>query len=202
MGLIQPGEGVAVFIDGQFLVRGLNVTCPGQRFDYRKIAAKLVSPGRLVRVGFYTAPPPDYLPEEAKAGHTAQMATIRGFPFFDVFEGQIRQRRRKVVPDGQEALIFAKYWEQKGVDVRIALDMLGKAYHHQYDVAVLVSGDGDFIELARLVREAGKHVLNATCPRNRERRYTPSGKLERACDGHMMDATFLQDCRLEQRTVS
>ena len=39
--------------------------------------------------------------------------------------------------------------------------MIGMAYRDQYDVAMLVSGDGDYVECVRAVKNAGKHVMNA-----------------------------------------
>jgi uncharacterized LabA/DUF88 family protein len=46
--------------------------------------------------------------------------------------------------------------EEKGVDVGLAVDLVTQA--HAYDVAVLVSGDYDFAEAIRFVKQAGKQV--------------------------------------------
>jgi len=42
---------------------------------------------------------------------------------------------------------------EKGVDVRIAVDIMSLAAKSAYNIAILVSGDGDFAPLAREVRE-------------------------------------------------
>ena len=107
------------------------------------------------------------------------------------------QRTRKVCVCSSKKWEPAKYWEQKGVDVRLAIDMLSKAQRQEYDVAVLVSGDSDFVDLVKLVKESGKHVVNAHSPRTPGRKYHPSVTLEQACDACIiMDAQFLAGCEL------
>lgn len=49
---------------------------------------------------------------------------------------------------------------EKGVDVKIAVDMIKLAYEDMYDVAFLVSGDGDLADAVLLVQELGKSVCN------------------------------------------
>ena len=51
---------------------------------------------------------------------------------------------------------------EKGVDIQIAVDMLRLAFVNAYDIAVLVSGDGDFAEVVRVVQDLGKQVENTT----------------------------------------
>lgn len=47
---------------------------------------------------------------------------------------------------------------QKGVDVDLATDMILFACRNHYDVAILVSGDGDFIPAVEKVKDMGKRV--------------------------------------------
>ena len=42
--------------------------------------------------------------------------------------------------------------EEKGIDVRLALDALDAAHRHQFDVALIFSQDQDLSELASLIR--------------------------------------------------
>lgn len=54
--------------------------------------------------------------------------------------------------------------EEKGVDVRIATDMIMLAWVDSYDVAVLVSADSDFIPVAEFLQTKGKKVIHAQFP--------------------------------------
>ena len=58
-------------------------------------------------------------------------------------------------------------YKQKGVDVRIAIDMILKAYENHYDIAVLVSGDDDLVDAVKTVKDAaGKQVYGAYYPKS------------------------------------
>ncbi len=53
-------------------------------------------------------------------------------------------------------------YTEKRVDVSIAVDMVMKAMNNEFDVAYLVSADGDFIPAVEAVREMGKKIFAAT----------------------------------------
>jgi uncharacterized LabA/DUF88 family protein len=45
---------------------------------------------------------------------------------------------------------------EKKVDIKIAIDMVSLAYEDTYDIAVLVSGDGDFVPVVKKIKTLGK----------------------------------------------
>ena len=49
--------------------------------------------------------------------------------------------------------------EQKGVDVRLAVEMLSDAQAGHLDVALLLAGDADFVPLVDEVRRHGVNVV-------------------------------------------
>jgi uncharacterized LabA/DUF88 family protein len=55
---------------------------------------------------------------------------------------------------------------EKGVDIMVATDLLKLAWDDLYDVAILVSGDGDFAYAVQAVKNLGKHVEVAAFPAN------------------------------------
>ena len=56
-------------------------------------------------------------------------------------------------------------YRQKGVDILMSIDMLTKAYDNHYDIAVLLAGDGDFVELVEAIKDkTGKQVIGLYIP--------------------------------------
>jgi uncharacterized LabA/DUF88 family protein len=50
---------------------------------------------------------------------------------------------------------------EKGVDAAVVTDLLSLAWQRAYDVAVLVSGDADYIPAVEYVQSQGLKVINA-----------------------------------------
>ena len=71
------------------------------------------------------------------------------------FSRPLRYRNRRVrLPDGSEYTYTTG--EEKGVDVRIALDVIRMAHRRQYDVALIFSQDQDLSEVADEIRLIAK----------------------------------------------
>ena len=54
--------------------------------------------------------------------------------------------------------------EEKGVDVRMATDMISLAWVDNYDIAVLVSSDRDFVPVAEFLETRGVKVIHGAFP--------------------------------------
>lgn len=68
-----------------------------------------------------------------------------------VFSRPLRYRNKVVkLPDGTSHTFLQG--EEKGIDVRIALDVIGKAVRNEYDVALVFSQDQDLSEVADEIR--------------------------------------------------
>ena len=83
--------------------------------------------------------------------------------------------------------------QQKGVDVKIAVDMVVYAFKDRYDAALLVCGDADLEEAVNEVRAVGKLVINT---------FTRTGwshNLRRAADLRLLlDQSLLEQCWAEE----
>lgn len=75
--------------------------------------------------------------------------------------------------------IRGKPRRQKGVDILLAVDMLVGSFNSLFDVAILVSGDEDFVPLVVEVQRRGVSVVVAAAAP------TTSSELRRVCDRYV-----------------
>ena len=78
---------------------------------------------------------------------------------------------------------------EKGIDIRIATDMLVHGHRHNYDTAVLVSGDTDFSDAVQAVKDIGCHTeIVLRNPKGSQRLREVADKVV------LMDDEFLSHC--------
>jgi uncharacterized LabA/DUF88 family protein len=135
----------SVFIDGPFLFhcsQNLNV-----RIDFRKLKDLLVHPDEhLVSINYYTALPVDHEMDE------------RHRSFLRILTRDLKIRVRSVPLLKNPQADEGGHHYSKGEDILLACDMVKGAYLNHYDIAVLISGDGDFTPAVQQVLDAGKQV--------------------------------------------
>ena len=73
--------------------------------------------------------------------------------------------------------------EQKGVDLRIGLDMVGHARNNAVDVMYLVSGDDDLTEAVEEVQAHGVQVILLAISNDKGAPHSVSRHLQQAADG-------------------
>ena len=67
--------------------------------------------------------------------------------------------------------------------------MLNKAYHNSYDIAILVSGDSDYIPIVETLHSMGKIVVLASFPKQNIEKYKDIKDAN-----IIMDFNFLNNC--------
>ena len=70
---------------------------------------------------------------------------------------------------GFQPFVFKKTRQEqkaKGVDIMLAKDLLSHAFFNNYDIAVLIAGDGDYVPLIEEVKRLGKVVYLAFFPQS------------------------------------
>lgn len=136
---------VAIFIDGSNLYNGMRENLRSTRVNLHELMTQLARGRQLLRCYYYNAPLTDDYDEELRDGQQRFFESLRRIPYVTVRLGRLHRR-----PDG--ALV------EKGIDVAIAVEALGLAHQDGYDACVLVSGDGDYVELVEAIKRLGKHV--------------------------------------------
>jgi len=143
-----------VFIDGGYLRKQLMDLFGDDSINYQQLIDALRSGTaygplfpQLVRAYYYDAVP-DPKDTEKYEKQLAYLRKVRDNDFIEVRTGRLRQDE-KGLP------------RQKGVDTLIAIDMLSKAYEGHYDVATLLAGDDDFLDLVRAVKNTGRQIYGA-----------------------------------------
>lgn len=66
-------------------------------------------------------------------------------------------------------------YRQKGVDVLLAVDMITKAFLNHYEIAVLLGGDDDYVDLVKSIKDfTGKRIVGAYFQENVSKRLAKS----------------------------
>lgn len=105
-------------------------------------------------VRFYTGAPAQARQPMWHAFWSKRLLAMRHAGIF-VFSREIRYRTEQfALPDG--AIYEVDTAQEKGVDVRIAIDLMRLALSRQYDVAVIFSQDQDLSEVAIDIREVSR----------------------------------------------
>ena len=156
---------VAIFIDGSNLYHNL------RRFDiktrFEDIIKRIETKREIVDIFYYTALLDKSIDEKKYKDHKRFLDKIKIIPNFNIV---LCNLRKIVLPDGSVDFSI------KGDDVYLATDLIKGSYENLYDIAIIVSGDADFIPAINLVRKNGKKVINAFFPKS------SSYQLRNCCD--------------------
>ena len=187
-------ERVMIFIDGGNLYSGVKEELKlAQSIKIDKLAEKLASGRRLVRVYYYTTPSPRPDSPQGK-GHQRFLDKLGWIDYLQVRLGRIMPKEYDYVCRKCGEKQTHRSHIQKGVDTRIVVDMVSMAVGGSYDIAILVSGDSDLAEAVDFIREhTNKQVENACVPGRGWAR-----TLREASDRRIsLTKEYLTDCLLE-----
>ena len=138
------GDRVAIFIDGSNLYHALETNFRRHDLNFTEFISKLCGSRILYRVYYYNV-----LQEPAKRQDTQKVQQdfldiLHRTPYLEVRLGSTKVSQGVAV--------------EKGIDIMIATDLLTLAWNNLYDVAILVSGDSDFVYALQAVKNMGKYV--------------------------------------------
>jgi len=176
-------EKLIIFIDGYNLYKSLNrlkrkKIIENDNIDFIKLGEVLSDSTllptkdeklQLIRIYYYDCPKYQFsnpTPEQREIYQKKQKALeiLKSLPLMKVRLGHLVRRNGNFI--------------EKGVDIKIASDMLSLAFNNAYDIAILISGDADFEEVIDQIQRLGKQVFNAGF-----KGYGDSEALKKICDG-------------------
>lgn len=168
--LIEPAiKRAVVFVDGQNLFyaarEAFGYDYPN--YDILKLSEHVCKSQswNLAQIRFYTGVP-DPADDPKKSGFWSAKLAAMGRQGIVVYSRSLRYRNKTVRLPGGATHTFL-HGEEKGIDVRIALDVIGMAVRNEYDVAIVFSQDQDLSEVADeirvIARQAGRWIRIA-CP--------------------------------------
>lgn len=176
----RVGDRVAIFIDGSNLYHALKTNFRRNDLNFSEFINRLCGSRTLYRSYYYNIlQDPAQWPE----GYRDQqdfLTALKMTPYLEVKLGTTK------IGQGTQV--------EKGIDIMLATDMLSFAWNDLYDIAVLVSGDGDFTYAMQTIKNMGKYVEIAYF-----RTGISKDLLDMADNRQLLDQNFFQDLWVSKR---
>ncbi|MBI2853208.1 MAG: NYN domain-containing protein [Chloroflexi bacterium] len=138
---------VMIFIDGSNMYHSLKNHFKRTDINLEKFCEKLVEKRRLIRIYYYNALVGRREEAERYQSQQAWFSSVRMIPYCEVRLGR---------------LVYAGWPNsppyEKGVDIMLTTDLLTHSFKNNYDIAILVSEDGDYVGALQAVKDNGKNV--------------------------------------------
>jgi uncharacterized LabA/DUF88 family protein len=152
---------VMIFIDGGYLREGFKQIYGNAEINFPGLFVLLKNLGfeerrhpEVIRAYYYDA---EVDPIDDVAEFKKQKEYFSNIEKHAVYEVKLARLKRT----GKTK----KRRKQKGVDVMLAVDMITKAFMNHYDIAILLAGDDDFLDLVKAVKDlTDKRVYGAFYP--------------------------------------
>ncbi len=152
---------VMIFIDGSNMYHSLKAYFKRTDIDLGCFCKKLVDRRRLIRIYYYNAIVGKVQEPERFKDQQKFFNSVASIPYMELRLGR---------------LVYTSGWPntppyEKGVDVQLATDMITHGFKNNYDVAVLVAGDNDFVGALQAIKDNGKNVEVALFGKEHTSRY-------------------------------
>lgn len=145
--MAEINDRVMIFIDGSNLYHSLKGHFRKTDIDIGKFCQKLLQKRRLIRVYYYNAAVGRREEPERYRRQQAFFASISAIPYCEIRLGRLVYNNWPNSPP-----------YEKGVDIQLTTDLLTHSFKNNYDVAILVAGDSDYVGAIQAVKDNGKNV--------------------------------------------
>ncbi|MAG02266.1 hypothetical protein CMI42_02920 [Candidatus Pacearchaeota archaeon] len=145
-------KNVCIYVDGANFYGGLtsiNKRFSDTKFDFQNYIDYMVGKNNLVKIYYHNALVRKKINEKVWKKQCDLFDRLRKIPKCKV---SLCTRKSRLNILGEE------YHTIKGDDIFLALDMIEDCYNNKFDRAILISGDGDFTELLKRVKNKGKEI--------------------------------------------
>jgi len=138
---------IMLFIDGSNLYHSLKNYFKRTDLDVGKFSNKLLDKRRLVRTYYYNASVGQKEEPERYRDQQKFFAGVTAIPYCELRLGRLVYNNWPNSPP-----------YEKGVDILLATDMITHSFKNNYDTAILVAGDNDYVGAIQAVKDNGKNV--------------------------------------------
>jgi len=136
-----------IFIDGSNLYHSLKGFFKRTDIDIGKFCNKLLDKRRLIRIYYYNAKVGYKEEPERYRDQQKFFASVTAVPYTELRLGRLVYNNWPTAPP-----------YEKGVDIQLATDMITHSFKNNYDVAILVAGDNDYVGAIQSVKDNGKNL--------------------------------------------
>jgi uncharacterized LabA/DUF88 family protein len=136
-----------IFIDAGYLTKLLHIK--NKKIDLLKLSNKLTNDSTRIKTIYYDALP---LPINPKGREL--------YPKAQKFHNSIRKLNKFEIKLGRTQVIGDQY-HQKGVDMRLGVDLVQYSMNKEIDKAILIASDSDFEYAVQKAQEVGIKVTLA-----------------------------------------
>ena len=125
---------------------------------------KLMPDNNIIKIKYFTAMIGRSFNEGGITRQQIYIRALRTIPNLEIIKGRFKQETEKrPLASDPRTKVKVIIIREKGSDVNLAVSMVDDAHKDLYDVAIVVSNDGDLMGAIKAVRETGK-IVGVICP--------------------------------------
>lgn len=146
---MQRGKTV-MFIDNSNIFQNLRCIKQGYRIDYKKLHKEIEKTGDIWETYFFAAER-EGSPRDTQ---TAFFEVLRKELGYNIVLASLKVKTISCRNCGEPHEIYL----EKGVDMGLASKFLTLLYNNGFETAIMVTGDGDYAEIAKEARRMGRKI--------------------------------------------
>ena len=174
-------ERAIIFIDGNNFYNAMKrINRANDKLDYEAVSRKLVKDRKWIATRYYIGQVRADGNHDLYRQQRQFLTFLKSFNRVQYFLGRVEMHPARLpkqlknwlanppeemppeIRQQLRELSAIKIYVEKAVDVQIAVDMIAMAYRDEYDVAYLLSADGDFTPVIKEILKIGSKVFVAS----------------------------------------